>query len=255
MLVSKRSDFDPPREWWSLLCAQERNLVSYLCSGIVHDLNNALSTLQTNAYLLRDSSGERREIVEELDASVEQGIAIAAQLRTLSFKPPPGPAAHPAQDLLATLQQAFSQAFDEQRFLTALRAPAGECWIPAPLGECVLSTCLLLLLGVVPATNATVAVDAQLAGGGELLFTVSAVHPLLSASPQDLDPRRAWLADAHANRMAKALALRAGGQLELVSAPAGALGFQVLLPVLSDQQVRAVTARLAKQREKSNDVS
>lgn len=70
------------------LWIRQRALVGALNSSVLHDLNNLLATIATNAYLLRGPrSEERAQALASLEAAAESAGLVSARLEILGVRP------------------------------------------------------------------------------------------------------------------------------------------------------------------------
>ncbi len=256
--LAELSDFTPPSgEYASWLVAQERRLVSCLALGIIHDFNNALSTLQTNTFLLREGCAEdREELIQELDHSIDEGVELTQQMRALILEPLTGPAARSVADLLSTGEQLL-QRLGDPTLRTLCETPAGadDAWLEALVSELLVSTLLGLLVGALPPNNGAIKVACRLetqaevvtpagrASAGQARLTLCATHPTFSDQPAQALPRRAWLAKSAVARLAGTLATRLGSNLALATAAPDRLEFRLDLPLLSAEEARVAKGR------------
>jgi len=77
--------------------AEQYELVGRIAGGIVHDLNNTLSTVTTFADLLLARADPGSPAAEDLSEIKEAGVAAAATVRRLQLFARPG--RHPAEDV------------------------------------------------------------------------------------------------------------------------------------------------------------
>jgi hypothetical protein len=259
--VAETWNFSPPNNPWSaLLWELERSLVSCLAAGIVHDLNNALSTMQTNAFLLKDGGTEDQlELLGELDASLDEGIGLTRQLRSLVGKPLAGPATRTVAALIGDAEAFLAEAASQHRRSVVAPPGADQLWVEPLSSERVVTSLLVLLLAVLPARDAELGIGARVLGqngqpvsssrepGAQSWLTLSATHPVLQG-PSQLEPRRQWLVEAPAARCAETLTRRLGGSLSLVVEGGASIEYRVALPLLSAEQVRVLLARAHKSK-------
>lgn len=224
---------NPTRTSLEELWKRQQVLISDLANTQVHDLNNLLAVVQANAFLLRSCTAtDGLDAVRAIEEAAEAGAGLVDDARAL--KPARTASARPvtlesALALSGPLVERLGRS--DVGYHSSLAAEAEGLLVDAALVDKVFLTLVVLALELLPG-GGTLSVAAGLRNAStpcaviSIALTQPQVPAYLSAAANALQTVNELVPLA----LARALALRLGGDVTVSSQPDQGLTLKLLLP-------------------------